>query len=270
MKAFIETLQNEFAKRQRKNPKYTLRAMARDLGIEATTLSQVLRGKRKMSPSKMREVLMAVGFNNIEAEAIMRMTLTLGTLPRVADAGFITWSETPNPWRTHWGYYAILSAFELADFTAEESWFAQTLNLTANETTSILQCLEQDGLIDRTPQTWQLSKKRVSATSTKDKKSLQTALRENVLKSISFLDGNPDGIASLTQNPNAAVADFSGMTFSVEQSKLPEAMRLIKEFRRSLAEFLCGGDEAFSNDMVYRLNVQLFPLSQPKEKRGPN
>jgi len=42
-------LANEFSRRQRKNPRYSLRAFARSFCLEHSTLSQLLRGKRAMT-----------------------------------------------------------------------------------------------------------------------------------------------------------------------------------------------------------------------------
>ena len=50
--------------------------------------------------------------------------------------------------------------------------------------------------------------------------------------------------------------DFSHITMAIDKKRIPEAKRRIREFRRSLCEFLEGGDK----EKVYRLNVQIFPM----------
>ena len=45
---------------------------------------------------------------------------------------------------------------------------------------------------------------------------------------------------------------------AISTAKLSEARKLIMDFRRKLCAFLEDGQR----DAVYRLNVQLFPLSQ--------
>jgi hypothetical protein len=47
---FRKRLQDEFAQRQQRNARYSLRAFARDLGTDHATLSQLLRGCRTLSP----------------------------------------------------------------------------------------------------------------------------------------------------------------------------------------------------------------------------
>jgi transcriptional regulator with XRE-family HTH domain len=50
------TLAAEFACRRLRNRRYSLRAFARDLGTDHATLSQVLRGRRVLSPRFAREL----------------------------------------------------------------------------------------------------------------------------------------------------------------------------------------------------------------------
>jgi transcriptional regulator with XRE-family HTH domain len=46
---FRQTLAKELGDRRRRNPGYSLRAFARDLGTDHSTLSQILRGRRGLS-----------------------------------------------------------------------------------------------------------------------------------------------------------------------------------------------------------------------------
>lgn len=49
-------LQNELARRRQVNPRYSLRAFARSVEIEHSTLSQLLRGKRTMTWKSIRQI----------------------------------------------------------------------------------------------------------------------------------------------------------------------------------------------------------------------
>jgi hypothetical protein len=46
---FRQRLETEFAQRRQRNPRYSLRAFARDLVTDHATLSQILRGRRRLS-----------------------------------------------------------------------------------------------------------------------------------------------------------------------------------------------------------------------------
>lgn len=47
---FQQALETEFGLRRQRNPRYSLRAFARDLGTDHSTLSQILRRRRALSP----------------------------------------------------------------------------------------------------------------------------------------------------------------------------------------------------------------------------
>jgi len=49
-------LQNELSRRRRVNPRYSLRAFARSVNLEHSTLSQLLRGKRAMTWKSIRQI----------------------------------------------------------------------------------------------------------------------------------------------------------------------------------------------------------------------
>jgi plasmid maintenance system antidote protein VapI len=49
-------LQNEFSRRRLVNPRYSLRAFARSVEIEHSTLSQLLRGKRTMTWKSIQQI----------------------------------------------------------------------------------------------------------------------------------------------------------------------------------------------------------------------
>lgn len=79
------TLAAELAQRQQRNRRYSLRAFARDLGTDHASLSQVLRGRRTLSPRLARQfgarlhlaeadILDACEQHN--ADAILRMART--------------------------------------------------------------------------------------------------------------------------------------------------------------------------------------------------
>lgn len=50
-----QLLATEFARRRHGNARYSLRAFARDLGTDHATLSQVMRGRRVLSPRLVRQ-----------------------------------------------------------------------------------------------------------------------------------------------------------------------------------------------------------------------
>jgi transcriptional regulator with XRE-family HTH domain len=57
---FAAFLDHELKRRQRRNPRYSLRAFARDLGCDHSTLSQWMRGSRPLSPDSIAQLAHAM------------------------------------------------------------------------------------------------------------------------------------------------------------------------------------------------------------------
>lgn len=78
-------LHSEFLRRRQGNPRYSLRAFARFLGTDHSTLSQIFRNRRNLSPEKVRLfgtrlridlAIIADACAQQDAEAIMRLART--------------------------------------------------------------------------------------------------------------------------------------------------------------------------------------------------
>jgi hypothetical protein len=87
---FRETLAAERARRRAANPRYSLRAFARDLGTDHATLSQVLRGRRSLSPRMVRRFgrrlsldagKIAEACEQQNAETVLRLARAAGFRP---------------------------------------------------------------------------------------------------------------------------------------------------------------------------------------------
>lgn len=73
----LEVLVSEFKRRQRRNPHYSLRALARAVGLSSGFLSQILRGRRRMSLGRGVELVVALGLGPHETNAVIRRLITL-------------------------------------------------------------------------------------------------------------------------------------------------------------------------------------------------
>jgi transcriptional regulator with XRE-family HTH domain len=66
---FPERLRQEFARRRATNPRYSLRGFARFLGLEHSTLSQILRGRRAMPPRQLASMAARLNLGTEEIAA---------------------------------------------------------------------------------------------------------------------------------------------------------------------------------------------------------
>jgi uncharacterized protein (TIGR02147 family) len=124
---------------------------------------------------------------------------------------------------------------------------AERLGAEVSEIEFICELLEEEGLISPSVDKWNFKNLSLSTKRGASRQSLFKVHEDYIRKSI-------DALKSTAKEE----CDISGMTFCCPKSKLPEAMRRIREFRRSLAAYLSDGDL----EEVYRLNIQLLPLTK--------
>jgi transcriptional regulator with XRE-family HTH domain len=125
---FDALLCNEFERRRRSNRRYSLRSFARALGIDHSTLSQLLRGKRRVTP------------------AILR---TLGNRLSLAPAHIdeLCALETDA---------LVLGALARSDFRPNARWLAIRLGISIDDINIALQHLLRTGAMAMTARdTWQ-------------------------------------------------------------------------------------------------------------------
>jgi len=67
--SFREILEHELLRRRARNPRYSLRAFARQLGTHHSTLSQLVAGERRLTPRAVRRLGMRLGLTTAEIEA---------------------------------------------------------------------------------------------------------------------------------------------------------------------------------------------------------
>jgi transcriptional regulator with XRE-family HTH domain len=110
---FRRLLQDEFARRQTANRRYSLRAFARHLAVDHSTLSQLLRGKRRPTG---------------------RIVRAFGARLRLAPAAIAELCAQENE-------SAVLSTLERPTFRADSRWIASMIGIPLDEVNVTLQRL---------------------------------------------------------------------------------------------------------------------------------
>ncbi len=143
MNSFRHFVQAEIAHRCAKNPRYSLRALARTLALDPATLSQLVRGKRRMTPRTIRRIGAALGLPPEEIEAYVRFEET----PR---GGLRTLDDLEKDFAAlveEWQHHAILELTTLAEFRPDTRWIARVLDTPADKVNVALQRLTRLGLL---------------------------------------------------------------------------------------------------------------------------
>ncbi len=241
----VEHLKRVFAERCRKNQAYSLRAFSRSLGMDSSTVSAIMNGKRQISLKLARKLIDGLQITDPnQAQTLIVQTLAEDAAPTAEYAELaLEQAEAIASWE----HFAILAVLELKGFSGRDRAISERLNIPLGIVWECLGRLEKLGLVSKRRTGWVLTGKNMSTGQQVPSGSLREALRQNINKALESLDQDP-----------IELRDISGMTMAISKERLDEARKMIKEFRRRMATYL----ETGPTNAVYRLNVQLFPLSK--------
>lgn len=238
-------LQKEFSEKCRKNPRYSLRAFARLLEMDASSVSQILSGKRRVSHKVLHKVC-----DRLSTPPTVREQLsTVPKNPRKKHApAFHELAADAFAVMADWYHYAILELTYTKDFQSNPAWIARKLGISATEASVAIQRLERLDLLawekNRLVKTQAFLTNYHEGFTAPAQKELQRQLLQKALHAV---DHTPQ-----------EAKDITSITMAIDPKKIPAAKEKIKKFRRSLCKFLSDGSD---NTRVYNLNLQLFPLS---------
>jgi uncharacterized protein (TIGR02147 family) len=233
-----------------KNAAYSLRSYARKLGISPSALSEMMTGKRGISSKTAQKIFDRLNLSPSERESLQKLERSKKALVG-EKAKFLQVEMDQYHMISEWYYFAILSLAETVDFKEDHLWIAKRLNIRTSEVKTALLRLERLKLLGRN-QNGVLVPTGASFKTTSDM--AHAALRK------SHAD-NLDLAKNSLERDSIELRDMSSMTMAIDPALLPEAKILIQDFRRKLTQFL----ESQTKQEVYKLNIQLFPLTEKKE-----
>jgi len=257
MKQISHILSDILAARQRNNPHYSMRAFARDIGLNAGSLSGVLSGRRAlpdevlvslpkrlaMKPSdvaRLRRALSEVGAHRVQSVHDSKRTM-------VDARHFHILAE--------WEHFAFLTLMDTKDFRSNEAWLANRLAISISRVRAVKSRLVDAGLIEEGTK-GELKKLCNPLNTSEDVTS--TALYHGHLEELKLAE-------LALKNRHVLDRDFSSVMVAIPSEKIQEAKSIIRKFRREFAELLENGE----GDEVYNLAIQFYPLTQRKT-REPN
>ncbi len=248
---FLSWFQREYLRRRQKNQSYSLRAFSKYLDISPATVSHLLSGKRVPSAKFATNLLAQLEVSPKEKKII------LSSLDKGKSFGDLDTSEQPNyqvialdsfKLLSDWYHFAILELTSAQDFTFEYPWIAHQLGISVTEARQAVERLLRLELVQEKNGTLVKTQNFVTngddvLTSSAHKK-LQKHILQKALDAIDTVSGDEK--------------DISSMTMTIDESKIPQAKKLITKFRRDLCKYLENGNQT----RVYNLGIQLYPISK--------
>lgn len=252
-RAFVE---RELMRRCRTNPSYSLRSYARSLNVDNSTLAKVISGKRKLGNRAIKSLGLKMGLTPEQINVFLKRKGQNGSSSEkgaaIRDAFSLLESETFSL-ISSWYHYAILELTKVKGFQGDANWIANSLGIRhAEASEAIRRLFELEMLVEKEDGSWVEGKSTDVTNIGEDMSSAgKKAFQKDILKMAE---------TALEEVPYEERSQTS-MTFAVDSARLPEAMDLIKEFRRKMSDFMSKGEQ---QDRVYQLGVSFYPVTQIK------
>ena len=260
---YIKHLKAVLAERCDRNPRYSVRAIAKALDIDAGTISRIMSGKQIPSYKLSKRITSRLALTTEEESQFLSSVAesqSLRNLKRVSPAFLRVQAKNSSCQPTDlsidfyrivadWYHAAILELTFTHDFESSPRWIAKELGISSAEATLAIGRLLEFGLLQRDASR-NLRKTNVHL-STTDKHLTTPALRRNQLQ---FLE---KAIQSLENDP-IEERNMSSMTMAIDPEKLPLAKQMIREFNQYLCQFL----ETGARKRVYNLEIALYPIQK--------
>lgn len=233
--------------RCKKNESYSLRAFSRDLSIEASALSKIIRGERSISKNMFDRISSSLNLSPKERSEFLEND----------EADFKQINEDYFRVIADWYHFAILELTHLKSFQSDSKWISEKIGIPKQEVNNAVERLMRLKLLSKGKTgNWLDTGENLSTVSVKYTNSAFKKLQRGVLEK---------GIEALNRTPFEE-RDQSSMTLAFSKKEMPRAKELLKKYRRQFVKEMENYETA---DQIYHLSFCLYPLINER-KKGEN
>lgn len=248
---YREILLGELTERKARNPLYSIRAFARDLGVGVTTLSDVLASRRHLSPTNLEKIATRIQLSPTELAASRREIRHQAGPPAGPEAE-LRLQEDAFRLISDWYYFALLSLARLPQSRADAVWIARRLGISPLEARDALQRLQRLGYIATDGVRLRRTASPIRTTENVPSAAIRHHHRQNLRRAEAALDG-----------VEVSRREISSVTLACDRRQLAAAKRMIAEFKGAF-------EKRFAHrrpNEVYTLGVQFFPATAERPRR---
>lgn len=146
--SFRQLLQRELARRCATNARYSLRSFARQLGVDHSTLSQILRGVRPVTPHTVRSLGAPLGLSEAAIDAFIAHERLFAAARDAVAEEMQQLTRDAMHVVTDWRHYAILELTHLEHFQPDVRWISRVLEAAPDDINVAIQRLLRLGLLE--------------------------------------------------------------------------------------------------------------------------
>lgn len=262
---FQKILKNKYQLRAEKNKKYSLRAFAKDIGISVSLLSEVLNGKKGLSPRTATEVAKKIGLTEVEQSYFCDLVsseharnegsriLAKDRVENYKDAQIKSLTLDSFSLIHEWYHFALLELTHVKGFESSVEYVSNVLKVPQEKVRDSVERLINMGLMDISADgKWIDTQADLATPDGFSFSYLRKFHRQLIEKAILALEEQP-----------IEKRDITSLLVSIDSERVPEARKRIRDFRN---EFIKDFNNVSENkDSVYCLGIQLFDLTQKED-----
>jgi uncharacterized protein (TIGR02147 family) len=255
------------AERIRKNPSFSLRAMAKQLGLSPSSYSDVLQGRRNFSVKTAMRIATKIGLNDAEVEYFCLLVELESSSNMGRKSHLLNRARQLNPHRelesldldkfsaiAQWYHLAILTTMTLDNMVFNPQTVSEHLGLPKLEVDLALQRLQRIGLVAQDTSGNYLRKGGdILVTAPDISEAINRYTKEMLQKAADCLN---------VQKKNERILRTENI--AIHESQLEEADQLVEEFFTKMARLT---ERAPTKNTVYHLGTQFFKISNPISKK---
>lgn len=263
---FIDILTERFQSRISTNPRYSLRAYARDLGVSVALLSGLLNGKKglsektaiimcktlNLSRQQSKDFMLSVSIEHSRSPKKREESQKILDLELSRKKSKTVMKDEALKSSANWIHLAILELCDLPSCEHNIKWFANMLKINEIATDRAVRTLLNSG---------QLAYKNGRYSQTLGETTTAMDVPSPLIKK--FHSEVMDRAKQSLFADSTDHREFQGVTLAFSISDIKEAKEMIRAFQEEFIERFYRTSTKKRNS-VYQFSTQLFPLTQIK------
>lgn len=263
---FRSFLLEALAQRQEKNPRYSMRAFARDIGLSPQNLDKVLKAKTGLSSHAAEKIAIQLQLKKSDRELFIALVeakhhrskvLRLAAKSRIeklrADLAFQKITGEEFNLISSWYHMACYMLVDLEDFKPDMGWVSLKLGIAEAQAKAAYDKLFEVGLLREENGRWRRDANKFSVSSEQASQPIQKYHRQLWAKAEkSLMEDDP------------AVRDFSATLLSISLSDIDFVKSEIDSFHKSLIKKISARPGVA--ERIYGLSFQFFPVDRGIKK----
>lgn len=253
-------------RKQRSHPRYSIRALARDLKVNSSYLSAVFSGKKPVPQKRLKEIASRLEIDDLALKILTHAIARLkSSFHEIALVG-ANQSEVQNTsdyiqkfheasradlklWNK-WYNVAILDLSTCSGFKVDPEWIAKRCNIRVSEARQSLQFLLDEGYLVLKDGRAEKAHLHLRMPTTASGETVRSFHEQLMLRAIKTMH-------SKTDIESYKLRLITGAMVATNSEQISKAREILQAAMVQVAEVLLQGEAT----EVYQLGVQLFPLS---------